>query len=206
MLYRFAFPYSHSNRPTRVVALLRDYVRGNALDVGCGDGRNLLYMDKFSDKVIGIDLARNRMLDLSRLGKCVVEYDLREISIPFKDNSFDVILCAHVLEHIPNPGLVISELASVCRQSGHIIVGVPNPFCVYYDFYDERRHPGHITKMSWRQWERVLDDAGLVVTKRYTNFPLFWNTTWGKIVNSLPIKNYLSDMWFVCRKKRQKLR
>ena len=45
--------------------------------------------------------------------------------IPFDDNSFDVILCSHVLEHIPDDALAMSELYRVMKPGGWGIFQVP---------------------------------------------------------------------------------
>lgn len=46
-------------------------------------------------------------------------------ALPFKDNSFDIILCNHVLEHIPNDKKAISELYRVLKPSGWGIFQIP---------------------------------------------------------------------------------
>ena len=50
--------------------------------------------------------------------------------LPFKDNSFDFIICNHVLEHIPDDTKAMQELYRVLAPSGTAIVQVP---------YDEKR-------------------------------------------------------------------
>jgi predicted SAM-dependent methyltransferase len=45
--------------------------------------------------------------------------------IPYEDNSFDVIICNHVLEHIPNDRQAMSELYRVLRPGGWSILQVP---------------------------------------------------------------------------------
>ncbi|MHA7829514.1 MAG: class I SAM-dependent methyltransferase [Flagellimonas sp.] len=45
--------------------------------------------------------------------------------IPFEDNSFDFILCNHVLEHIPDDALAMSELYRVMKPNGAGIFQVP---------------------------------------------------------------------------------
>ncbi len=57
--------------------------------------------------------------------------------IPFKDDTFDVILCNHVLEHIPDDALAMSELFRVMKPGGWGIFQVPidyNRESTYEDF------------------------------------------------------------------------
>ena len=46
-------------------------------------------------------------------------------NLPFEDNSFDVILCNHVLEHIPNDKKAMQELFRVLRPNGWGIFQIP---------------------------------------------------------------------------------
>ncbi|MGA1546347.1 MAG: class I SAM-dependent methyltransferase [Flavobacteriaceae bacterium] len=46
-------------------------------------------------------------------------------ALPFEDNSYDLILCNHVLEHIPNDHKAMSELYRVLKKGGTLIAQVP---------------------------------------------------------------------------------
>jgi len=50
-------------------------------------------------------------------------FDLHEI--PFEENSFDMILCNHVLEHVTDDRMVMSEILRVLRPGGFAILQVP---------------------------------------------------------------------------------
>lgn len=53
----------------------------------------------------------------------IIKVDITKI--PFDDNYFDFILCSHVLEHIPNDNLAMSELYRVLSKGGNSILQVP---------------------------------------------------------------------------------
>lgn len=46
-------------------------------------------------------------------------------AMPFEDNSFDVVLCNHVLEHIPDDKLAMREILRVLKPGGWSILQVP---------------------------------------------------------------------------------
>jgi len=46
-------------------------------------------------------------------------------ALPFKDNSYDVILCNHVLEHIPDDKTAMKELYRVMKPGGYGIFQIP---------------------------------------------------------------------------------
>jgi SAM-dependent methyltransferase len=55
--------------------------------------------------------------------EAMVQMDITDIS--YEDNYFDVILCSHVLEHIPNDGKAMQELCRVLKPGGWAILHVP---------------------------------------------------------------------------------
>ncbi|WP_375559421.1 methyltransferase domain-containing protein [Bernardetia sp. OM2101] len=55
--------------------------------------------------------------------KITKNYDLTEL--PEKDNSFDVVLCSHVLEHIPDDTKALEEIYRVLKPNGKAILLVP---------------------------------------------------------------------------------
>lgn len=65
----------------------------------------------------------------------IIKVDI--INIPFEENYFDVILCNHVLEHIPDDVLAMSELYRVMKKGAWAILQVPidyNRDITYEDF------------------------------------------------------------------------
>jgi SAM-dependent methyltransferase len=104
------------------------------LDAGCGDGNNLAALRTIVAKleraatIVGVDyntlrLARAR----DRAQVPALKADLSRL--PFPAGGFDIILCNHVIEHIPDDVAVLRELARVLAPSGLLLVGVPNEGC-----------------------------------------------------------------------------
>lgn len=98
------------------ITKLLDNNSNNILDIGCQEA--MLY-DKLKDKY-HITLA-----DISPTKKLINKEDVQNLS--FKDNSFDIVICQEVLEHVPNPIKAISELKRVAKKQ--LIISVPyEPF------------------------------------------------------------------------------
>lgn len=70
-------------------------------------------------QIVGIDYLSGDLLS----PLAMVKLDLTQIDFP--DNSFDVIFCSHVLEHIPNDSKAISELSRVLTPEGWMLLAVP---------------------------------------------------------------------------------
>lgn len=57
--------------------------------------------------------------------------------LPFEDDSFDFIICNHVLEHIPDDQKAISELFRVLRKGGTAVLQVPYKASMQHSFEDD---------------------------------------------------------------------
>lgn len=58
-------------------------------------------------------------------------------NLPFKDNSYDIILCNHVLEHIPNDSKAMQELYRVLKIGGMGIFQIPQDLNRAITFEDD---------------------------------------------------------------------
>jgi demethylmenaquinone methyltransferase/2-methoxy-6-polyprenyl-1,4-benzoquinol methylase len=63
------------------------------------------------------------------------------MSLPYKDQSFDVVMAAHVLEHLPDPQRALAEMVRVLKPGGMVFLCVtrPSPF-------------GALVQLLWRTW------------------------------------------------------
>jgi len=64
-------------------------------------------------------------------------------AIPSEDGSFDVVLCTQVLEHVPDPLLVLREFRRVLRSGGLLIATVPflwEEHEIPFDYYRYTRY------------------------------------------------------------------
>ncbi len=95
------------------------------LDVGCGTGEISLRIRKeFQTKhVTGIDLAESHIRRATERagGDAGLTFKQADATkMPFDDNRFDVVLCRHMLQAIPDPMAVIKEMIRVVRPGGWV--------------------------------------------------------------------------------------
>ena len=96
----------------------------NVLDAGCGSASWLF--DLSACQVTGIDVS-SKQLDRNSLLKAKICADLHVYENESWINSFDLILCLDVLEHLKNPALVIEKFMSWMKPDGRIVLAYPNP-------------------------------------------------------------------------------
>ena len=64
-------------------------------------------------------------------------------ALPIADASFDVVLCTQVLEHVPDPGAVLSELRRVLRDGGELWLTVPFVGELHEEPHDHYRYTSY---------------------------------------------------------------
>ncbi len=57
--------------------------------------------------------------------------------MPFETNSFDVVICNHVLEHVPDDKKAMSEIFRILNPGGYAILQVPGDFSREKTFADD---------------------------------------------------------------------
>jgi ubiquinone/menaquinone biosynthesis C-methylase UbiE len=127
--------------------ILKDYAKGNVLDLGCGDGTHAgMVREFFTGQIYAIDpseqiinKAKNNFSDINF--KTASAYKL-----PYQDNFFDLIYSIDVIEHLKEPQKMLIEVQRILKPGGVIIFQTPNyPIKRVYDFYNV------IAKKNWRQ-------------------------------------------------------
>jgi SAM-dependent methyltransferase len=89
------------------------------------------------------------------------------IKIPVPDESFDVILCVEVLEHISEPALAVKEFSRIIRPGGKVIITAP--FCSLTHFA-----PFYFANGYSKYWyEKVLGEHGFVIEEIFFNGNFF---------------------------------
>jgi 2-polyprenyl-3-methyl-5-hydroxy-6-metoxy-1,4-benzoquinol methylase len=113
------------------LAVLKDHgYAGNGmrlLDVGCGPGAFLRAAREAGFDVCGLEPAWLPSL----WGRRKLGLDIRTVKLEqFKpENNFDVVVCLHVIEHIPDPVRALKRMSDLCKSDGIVMLATPNLGC-----------------------------------------------------------------------------
>lgn len=101
------------------------------LDVGCGGGILAESLSKAGATVTGIDLS-SKALKVAELHQLESGTSVRYLTISAEDlakeesQSYDVVTCMEMLEHVPDPSSVVQACAKLCKPGGHIFFSTLN--------------------------------------------------------------------------------
>lgn len=100
--------------------------KSEVLDLGCGAGNvSALYREK-GCRVVGLDISENAIELAKKQGIEAREWDLNKMPLPFREESFDVVILSDVLEHIVAPISLLKEIKRILKRGGKLIISVPN--------------------------------------------------------------------------------
>ena len=101
----------------------------DVLEIGCGDGGNLLPFSEMGCRVVGVDMAECRIKDAKASfetahakGTFIAQdiFKVKEL-----ERSFDIIICHDVFEHIDNKEEFLSNLSKYLKPLGVVFMSFP---------------------------------------------------------------------------------
>lgn len=117
----------------------------SVLEVGCGTGRFTFALAGAGHKVRAVDYSA-AMLDTCRErqqqeqhGKDIEFSEASIFELPFEDDSFDAVVCIHVLMHLPEHAEAVRELIRVVKPGGRVIFDIRNTTSLNRISYPFRR-------------------------------------------------------------------
>jgi 2-polyprenyl-6-hydroxyphenyl methylase/3-demethylubiquinone-9 3-methyltransferase len=127
------FKTLHDINPLRIefIQSYADIAGKRIVDVGCGGGILTEGLAKFGADVLGIDLSEE-LIDIADLHglESGVNAHYQKISAEAlaqqQPGSFDHVTCMEMLEHVPDPGSIISACASLVKPGGMVFFSTLN--------------------------------------------------------------------------------
>jgi len=109
----------------KILAVLSDFLKDNleelvALDVGCSTGIIDNLLAPHFKILVGLDIDEEAVSYAEQEKKQVNQSFLLSdaMAMPFNDQTFDVIICAHVYEHVPRASTLMEEIHRLLKPYG----------------------------------------------------------------------------------------
>ncbi len=144
------------------------------LEVGCGNGIVLEYLNRKGVNVQGADISMEGLRFCKKRAN-VSLYRLDALNTPFPKESYDIIGTFDLLEHIEDDQSLLNEIYRICKKNGKIIITVPanNNLWSYFDVMS-----GHERRYAKKGLTLKLEKAGFKIEKvssyMFFLFPILW--------------------------------
>lgn len=160
-------------------SVLRGLPARTILDIGCGEGFTLqritvAWPNKY--QLTGMDSAVAALTAGHKLHPTLRLEPGSIYSLPHPPQSFDVVLCTEVLEHLADPARALAEIRRVSR--GWVLLSVPRePWFRVANFLRGKNlwrcgnDQEHIQHWSSRAFQALVRDSGFTVTEVRQPFP-----------------------------------
>jgi 2-polyprenyl-3-methyl-5-hydroxy-6-metoxy-1,4-benzoquinol methylase len=181
----------HSYRYEAILNVIRNEkpTVKTALDVGCNLGLFSSLMIEKGLRVTGLELDR-KLAKLAWSNLKDIDFDLvigDAASLPFIQQTFDLIICGEVIEHLLHPDLLLKDSNRSLKNSGELILSTPNAAGLwsilfdrmFFGFYKLKTHESkagqgrtwgkdqHISLFTYDSLLRCLNLCGFLTIKVY---------------------------------------
>ena len=107
--------------------------------------------------------------------------------LPFTNNSFNVVIIKHIVEHLPNPEKAINEISRVTAKGGYLILATPNLGSLLKLWKGDKwigyQDPTHISLKQPQEWLDLIRSAGFRPLKVFSDG--FWDVPYIRFVPNL---------------------
>jgi ubiquinone/menaquinone biosynthesis C-methylase UbiE len=126
-------------------------------------------------------------------------------NLPVPDESFDVVICSEVLEHVPEPIKVIKEFSRILRQGGRLFLTAPlccgihqEPY-IYYSGYTPFWYNRFLSEFGFKDI-KILPNCGFFKfyaqeSRRFVRYLFPKDTSCPRKILTFPLKVILG-LWF----------
>ena len=128
---KFPHPYFQQIQYVKVNSLIIQHVlerkHDRILDVGSATGHLIQGLSAISEGCVALDIEIEWLKDINKKNPRIacVSTDV-EGGLPFKENTFDVVIASELLEHLNKPERFFEEVSRVLKRKGTFILTTPN--------------------------------------------------------------------------------
>jgi len=132
--------------------------------------------------------------------KAVVDTSLLQTAsaqeLPYKDNSFNVIIIKHIVEHLPDPQKAIKEIARVLEPGGTLILATPNLDSKLKPWKGDKwigyQDPTHISLKTPSEWMYTIEVSDLMIQRAFADG--FWDVPYIRFVPPIIQKLFFGSL------------
>src|SRR5215468_8298317 len=132
---------------------------GDALDVGCGEGRVSRALKESGYRVTAIDPVEKLVSAAEQAGSADAYRIAAAADLPFENCSFDLVVAYNVLMDVEDVPAALNEIRRVLRPSGTLVISIVHPFADRGRFAGPEADAPFVLQESYFGRERFEDTA-----------------------------------------------
>jgi len=140
-----------------------------ALDIGSAYGFTVDLLSKLGYAAFGVDVSDYALREGRGLGiESMIHSEASHL--PFTANSFDLVTCFEVLEHLYHPEGTLRAVGELTKHGGTFLMTTPTvtPLAHIMSFLVGETHSGHPSMKRPEEWVRILEETGFKTVKART--------------------------------------
>ena len=151
-----------SGKAEKIIAVLQDFLGPtealSVLDVSCSTGIMEKVLSEHFAKVVGIDIDAKAVEHARSVenGANVEFHVMDALHTSFGADTFDVVICNQMYEHVPDAGQLLREIARVLKPGGVCYFGATNRFKVIETHYGRLPFLSYLPKPLAHLYLRIL--------------------------------------------------
>ena len=139
--------------------------KGELLEIGCNEGRNLEYYERNGYSVSGVEINKRAAEIAIKKGHKVKITHINNLHLA---NKYDIIVLSNVLEHTLEPIEFLKDVYRLLKPGGEVWISLPNYDSIFrhiFGIYWINWHPPfHITHFNIHTINKALKKVGLKIT------------------------------------------
>ncbi len=146
------------------------------LDVGCASGRMVNEISKILPhaQLSGIDVYKKAII-FGKKKYPHIQFKVADAhKLPFRNNSFDLVLSYETIEHVQNPEKVLLEMKRVVKKNGFVIVAMDSGnwlFRIVWYVWEKTKgkvwQNSHLHPFKHTELETLIKKVGFKIVKKY---------------------------------------
>jgi ubiquinone/menaquinone biosynthesis C-methylase UbiE len=175
--------YWWSNRFFAMLARRHGRRGARLLEVGSGMGHLVAQLED-TFETTGIDLNHWAVKQSKSVAQKSSLQTASAQDLPFGDNSFNVVIIKHIVEHLPDPQKALNEIGRVTEKDGTLILATPNLGSKLKPWKGDRwigyQDPTHISLKQPQEWLALIQSAGFELLRVFSDG--FWDVPYIRFV------------------------
>lgn len=169
----------HKHKIKLARSLIKDFKYNKCLDIGCASGFMISKIAAFKPnaRYFGIDIYDKAIAFAKKTYPHINFKEASASKLPFKSNSFDLVVCYETIEHVEDPKDCLREARRVLKKDGMFILSMDSGsflFRIVWWIWENSKgkawRGAHLHPFHHEELEGLIKKAGFKINQKIMSF------------------------------------